>query len=85
MDNVFMLNGTLFVVTDDPSFPSLGSIASSGEDSQAVPRPSDWQTLSSTQARETLGPFGGLCVSLIYLLSTRAHAHPYRIHAAFMA
>jgi len=63
MDNVFMLNGTLFIVTDDPSFPPLGSIASSGEDSHAEPRPSDWQILSSTQARETLGPFGGLCVS----------------------
>lgn len=73
MDNVFMLNGTLFVVTDDPSFPPLGSIASSGEDSQAVPRPSDWQILSSAQARETLGPFGGLCVSLIH--STPSHAH----------
>lgn len=63
MDNVFMLNGTLFVVTDDPAFPPLGSIASSGEDSHAVPRPSDWQILSTTQARETLGSFGGLCVS----------------------
>lgn len=64
MDDVFMLNGTLFVVTDDPAFPPLGSIASSGEDSHAIPRSSDWQILSSAQARETLGPFGGLCVSL---------------------
>lgn len=66
MDNVFMLNGTLFVVTDDPSFPPLGSIASSSEDSHAVPRPSDWQTLSRAQAKETLRSFGGLCVSPIY-------------------
>lgn len=65
MDNVFMLNGTLFVVTDDPAFPPLGSIASSRKDSSAIPRSSDWQILSSAQARETLGPFGGLCVSLI--------------------
>lgn len=66
MDNVFMLNGTLFIVTDDVSFPQLGSIASSGEDSHAVPRPSDWQILTSSQARETLGSFGGLCVSRIH-------------------
>lgn len=65
MDNVFVLNGTLFVVTDDPAFPPLDSIASSGEDSQAIPRSSDWQILSSAQASEILGPFGGVYVSLI--------------------
>lgn len=63
MDNVFVLNGTLFIVTDDPSFPPLGAIASSSEDSHAVPLSSDWQILSTAQARETLGSFGGLCVT----------------------
>lgn len=61
MDNVFMLNGTLFVVTDDPSFPPLDSIASNPQ-----PSKSEWQILSSAQARETLGSFGGLCVVLIH-------------------
>ncbi|KAG9313553.1 hypothetical protein JVU11DRAFT_5880 [Chiua virens] len=60
MDNVFMLNGTLFLVTNDPAFPPLDSIASSYGDPHMAPRPSDWQVLSITQARETLGSFGGL-------------------------
>jgi len=69
MDNVFALNGTLFVVTDDPSFPPLASIASSAEDSSATPRPSDWQVLSSAQARETLGQFGGLIYGVSWLVT----------------
>ncbi|KAF8439079.1 hypothetical protein L210DRAFT_3646588 [Boletus edulis BED1] len=69
MDNVFMLNGTLFVVTDDLSFPSLGSIASSSENPQAVPRPSDWQILSTAQAKETLGSFGGLIHGVSWLVT----------------
>ncbi|KAF8556036.1 hypothetical protein OG21DRAFT_1506985 [Imleria badia] len=69
MDNVFMSNGTLFVVTDDPSFPPLGSIASSSEDSQAVPRPSDWQILSRAQARETMRSFGGLIHGVSWLVT----------------
>ncbi|KIJ15878.1 hypothetical protein PAXINDRAFT_114346 [Paxillus involutus ATCC 200175] len=67
MDNVFMLNGTVFVVTDDPAFPPLSSIASSSENSHEVPRPSDWQILSSDQARETLGPYGGLIHGVSWL------------------
>ncbi|KAG8216748.1 hypothetical protein J3R82DRAFT_6963 [Butyriboletus roseoflavus] len=69
MDNLFMLNGTLFAVTDDPTFPPLDSIASSGEDSHAIPRSSDWQILSSVQAREILGPFGGLIHGVSWIVT----------------
>ncbi|KAH0835907.1 hypothetical protein J3R83DRAFT_9802 [Lanmaoa asiatica] len=69
MDNVFMLDGTLFIVTDDPAFPAIGTIASSGENSHAIPRPSDWRILSSVQARETLGPFGGLIHGVSWLVT----------------
>ncbi|KAF9219516.1 hypothetical protein BS17DRAFT_420472 [Gyrodon lividus] len=67
MDNVFVSNGTVFIVTDDPSFPPLGSIASSGENSHELPRPSDWQILSGDQAKETLGQYGGLIHGVSWL------------------
>lgn len=80
MDNLFMLNGTLFIVSDDPSFPPLGSIALLGESSHAVPRPSDLQLLSTAQAREVLGSFGGLSVSVIYLPCERLLISRLSIH-----
>ncbi|KAF8137372.1 hypothetical protein EV363DRAFT_1317804 [Boletus edulis] len=39
--------------------PPFNSLASSSGNPQAVPRPSDWQTLPTAQAKETLGSFGG--------------------------
>ncbi|KIJ59389.1 hypothetical protein HYDPIDRAFT_118615 [Hydnomerulius pinastri MD-312] len=78
LDNVFMINGTVFLVTDDPSFPSLGSVASSGENSHELPRPSDWQILSSSQARHTLGDHGGLIHGVSWL-STDASPSNYTL------
>ncbi|KAG1823595.1 uncharacterized protein BJ212DRAFT_693220 [Suillus subaureus] len=61
MDNVIMCNGTIFIVTDSPSsFPSLGSIASSADNSHEAPLPREWAMLSIEQARDILGSYGGL-------------------------
>lgn len=63
LDNVFILNGTFFLVTDDPgSLPRLSAIASSTLNPSHPPRPQDWRILNPSQANETLGPFGGQCV-----------------------
>lgn len=60
LDNVFILNGTFFLVTDDPeSLPRLSAIASSPINPSHPPRPQDWRILTPTEAKETLGPFGG--------------------------
>lgn len=61
MDNVIMCNGTIFIVTDSPSsFPSLGSIASSADNSREAPLLREWEMLSIEQARDILGSYGGL-------------------------
>ncbi|KAG2156820.1 uncharacterized protein EDB93DRAFT_1247012 [Suillus bovinus] len=60
MDNVMMCNGTIFIVTDSPlSFPSLGSIASSADNSHEAPLPREWDMLSIEQASDILGSYGG--------------------------
>ncbi|KAG6380859.1 hypothetical protein JVT61DRAFT_5248 [Boletus reticuloceps] len=86
---------TLFVVTDDLSFLSLGFIASSSENPQAVHRPSDWQILYTAQAKETLGSFGGLCVHSLcvvvvlkliiaaYTQHRRVRSHSFCNHTLF--
>ena len=60
LDHVFLLNGTIYLVTDDSSFPPLGSIASSTQKPAEVPQPSEWQVLTTKQGREILGQYGGL-------------------------
>ncbi|KAG2124454.1 hypothetical protein DEU56DRAFT_827468 [Suillus clintonianus] len=60
MDNVIMCNGTIFIVTDSPlNFPSLDAIASSAESSYEAPLPREWEMLSTNQARDILGSYGG--------------------------
>jgi hypothetical protein len=67
MDNVIIFNGTIFIVTDDPSsFPSLGSIASSVGNPHEAPSPGEWEFLSVEQARERLGSYGGMYVFYMY-------------------
>ncbi|KAJ8589367.1 hypothetical protein M405DRAFT_738703 [Rhizopogon salebrosus TDB-379] len=68
MDNVIACNGTIFIVTDDPSsFPSLGSIASSVSNPYEAPHPGEWAVLSVEQARERLGSYGGLIQGVSWL------------------
>ncbi|KAI6148542.1 hypothetical protein BKA82DRAFT_992367 [Pisolithus tinctorius] len=67
LDHVFLLNGTVYLVTDDPSFPPVGAIASSTEEPIEVPQPSDWQVLSTEKGREILGQYGGLIHGVTWL------------------
>lgn len=60
LENVFILNGTFFLVTDDvDSLPRLSTIASSAINPTHPPRRQDWQILSVAEAVKTLGKFGG--------------------------
>ncbi|KZP18125.1 hypothetical protein FIBSPDRAFT_829640 [Athelia psychrophila] len=58
IDSVIIVNGTFFLVTDNPStFPTLGSISSSNENAEEPPRPEDWQIIGTNEAKK-LGTFG---------------------------
>lgn len=60
LENVFILNGTFYLVTDDAdSLPRLSTIASSTINPSHPPRRQDWQVLSVAEAVKTLGKFGG--------------------------
>ncbi|KII87619.1 hypothetical protein PLICRDRAFT_176414 [Plicaturopsis crispa FD-325 SS-3] len=51
LDSVFFVNGTMILVSDDPStLPSLSSIASSSQNSE-------WQVWSTVTAKEELGDY----------------------------
>ncbi|KAG2038416.1 hypothetical protein BDR03DRAFT_1009880 [Suillus americanus] len=64
MDNVIMCNGTIFIVTDSPSsFPSLGSIQSSADNSHEAPLPREWDMVSIEQAGDILGSYGGFSLN----------------------
>ncbi|TCD65134.1 hypothetical protein EIP91_003065 [Steccherinum ochraceum] len=59
-ENVFILNGTFYLVTDSPSsLPPLGSIASAVGDPTRPPRPQDWKVIDSENATTVLGPYSG--------------------------
>lgn len=68
-ENLFMLNGTFYLVTDKPSLlPPLGSIASSSADRSQPPTPKDWRIIDKEEATALFGRFGGVCVYLSSLL-----------------
>ncbi|TFK38131.1 hypothetical protein BDQ12DRAFT_684016 [Crucibulum laeve] len=55
MDNVFLMNGTLYFVTDDvASFPNLEEIVVCLGTGYA-----EWEVISTTEARKKLGGYGG--------------------------
>jgi hypothetical protein len=55
-----LLNGTVYLVTDDPqAFPAMGSMASSPLNSNKPPKDGEWKIVSSEQAHK-LGSFGSL-------------------------
>lgn len=67
MENVFIMNGTFFLVTNMPtSLPPLGSIASAALDPTRAPRPQDWRIIDAENASVTLGPYGGRYVNELY-------------------
>ena len=60
LDHVFMFNGTMIIVTDDPSsMPDTDAIGSSLTDRNQPPQEVDWQVLSHRDAASRLGPYGG--------------------------
>ncbi|EKM58001.1 uncharacterized protein PHACADRAFT_251949 [Phanerochaete carnosa HHB-10118-sp] len=85
LDNVFILNGTFFLVTEDPlSLPRLGAIASSGLNPGHPPRLQDWRILTPEEATVILGPFGGHIKHVTWLSTEPANAQdPYTLFSLF--
>ncbi|KAF8887589.1 hypothetical protein BD779DRAFT_1527080 [Infundibulicybe gibba] len=56
LDNVFLFNKTVYIVTDKPeSLPPLSSIVAT-----TVPGLNTWQIISTGEAMETIGSYGGV-------------------------
>ncbi|GJE94842.1 hypothetical protein PsYK624_110180 [Phanerochaete sordida] len=85
LDNVIILNGTFFLVTEDPtSLPKLGAIASSALNPSHPPRLQDWRILTPAEAAVTLGPFGGHIKHTTWLSTDPADAQdPYTLFSLF--
>ncbi|THH13806.1 hypothetical protein EW146_g6452 [Bondarzewia mesenterica] len=79
LDRVFLSNGTLFIVSEEPSsLPALDSMGSSMSNSREPPRDVDWQILSHKEAVSTLGEYGGKIHGVTYMsydISTATDAH----------
>jgi len=59
-ENVYVLNGTFYLVTNSPSsLPPLGSIASAALDPTRPPRTQDWRVIDPENASSILGIYGG--------------------------
>jgi hypothetical protein len=56
---VILVNGTVWLVTDDPKFPALGSIASTPVNTGEAPHDIEWKILTSKEA-EKLGSYAAL-------------------------
>jgi len=70
---VILVNGTVWLVTDDLStFPALGSIASSSLDSSEPPQDDEWQVLTTEQATK-LGNYGALIRGVTWLSTDTEH------------
>ncbi|KAJ3535692.1 hypothetical protein NM688_g6941 [Phlebia brevispora] len=87
LDNVFMLNGTCFLVTDTPSsIPPLTFIASSSSNSNEPPRERDWRTLNKVTAQTILGAFGGRIRGTTWLATDASNSQdPYTLFSLLRA
>ncbi|PCH35351.1 hypothetical protein WOLCODRAFT_139864 [Wolfiporia cocos MD-104 SS10] len=85
LDNVIVVNGTFFLVTDEPaSLPELGLIASSAEDRTQPPREQDWQVLSTQEAAAKIDTFGGRITGTTWLaLDPSSSQDPYTLFSLF--
>lgn len=85
LDNVFILNGTFFLVTEDPqSLPKLGAIASSALNPSHPPRLQDWRILTPDEAIILLGSFGGRIKHTTWLSTDPEHAQdPFTLYSLF--
>ena len=60
MDNLIMVNGSFYLVTDDASsLPPLEYIASSSRNRADPPHENEWEVVNKTDAVDKLGTFGG--------------------------
>lgn len=56
LDNVFIFNGTVYIVTDDPhSVPTLSSIIAA-----VGPGMNSWEVISVNEAKTKIGQYGGI-------------------------
>ncbi|KZT03789.1 uncharacterized protein LAESUDRAFT_659053 [Laetiporus sulphureus 93-53] len=87
LENAIMLNGTLFLVTEEPaSLPSLGAVGSSATDRSQPPREEDWQVLNRQQAISRLGDFGGRLFGTTWLsMDPSSSQDPYTLFSMFRA
>ncbi|KAK7686027.1 hypothetical protein QCA50_010838 [Cerrena zonata] len=88
-ENLFMLNGTFYLVADKPSLlPPLGSIASSSADRSQPPTPKDWRIIDKEEATTLFGRFGGVVQGTTWLSTDPAESQDlytlfslYRTHS----
>ena len=70
LDNIIMLNGTFYVVVDDPtSMPSIETIASSRVNKNDPPRDIDWQVFPAQTASSEFGSYGSRCVAAPFVVA----------------
>ncbi|CAL1699413.1 unnamed protein product [Somion occarium] len=84
-ENLFVLNGTFYLVADKPSsLPPLGSIASSLTDRSQAPTPKDWRIISKEEASTLFGSFGGRIFGTSWLTTDPADAQdPYTLFSLY--
>ncbi|KAL4248526.1 hypothetical protein ABKN59_007826 [Abortiporus biennis] len=85
LEKLIVLNGTFYIVTDNPkSLPSLGSIASAGNDTTQPPRQQDWRIVSKEEAKAILPGFGGRLQGTTWLTTDPANSQdPYTLFSLF--
>ncbi|OCH86765.1 hypothetical protein OBBRIDRAFT_737399 [Obba rivulosa] len=85
LDNLLVVNGTFFLVTDNPaSLPPLSVIASSAADTARPPRDSDWQVISREEAQSKISAFGGRVFGTTWISTDRAEVQdPYTLFSLF--
>jgi len=85
LDNVIMVNGTFYLVTDDPSsLPALEYVASSSVNSAHPPRENEWEIVSTGNAADKLGTFGGRVFGTSWLALDHAESQdPYTLFSLF--
>ncbi|KAH9919805.1 uncharacterized protein B0H18DRAFT_1026300 [Fomitopsis serialis] len=85
LDNVIMVNGTFYLVTDDPSsLPALEYVASSSVNSAHPPRENEWAIVSTSDAVDKLGTFGGRVFGTSWFALDHAESQdPYTLFSLF--
>ncbi|KAI0701364.1 hypothetical protein BC835DRAFT_1323799 [Cytidiella melzeri] len=87
LDNLYMLNGSIYVVTNSPgSVPPLDSISSSKREPNHPTAPTSWRVLTTAQANETFGGYAGRLRQTTWLSTEPADSQdPYTLFSLFRA